>query len=867
MWLEIFSITGPDKEATLVYKRQIRAPRPGTVDEKIEYPPISSPDTIIAASSEFLAGRVKEVFLGEQYREMWGTPVKAPIIDLEKKFGGLTPIKKGGGMASNSLRMQTKNGKQYILRSIKKDYRKLVPPDFANLKLLNLLKDQNSASHPYGALILPSLSKAAGIYYTHPKLVYLKHHRGMGNYNSQFPEELYLLEERPNDDWRDANQFGNSSDIIGYTDLLKIIREKKNHFIDQEWVLKSRMFDLLIHDWDRHDDQWRWASFKEGGKTIYRPIPRDRDQAFYKFKGIIPWYIAATAVKKFKTMKEDVKDVKNLSFNARHFDRYFMHDLEWNEWQIIIRELQNSITDEVIEKSMLGFPEEVQAMNEKELIGLLKARRDNLESIGKKLYDYLSEEVEISGTDNDERFEVTSLENGNVQVKMYITRAKKEDLLKYDRTFYPEETREIRMYGLRGKDTFVITGSKNSKISIRVIGGEEADLLRNSTAARKIAVYDEIGGIEIEGSGIRDFTSNRIEVNEYKRAGFRYNTSTFFPTMGWTKDDGFWFGGFTSQTIHGWRKNPFKSKHTFAFSLAPFSQDAFKINYKGSFPNVLGAIDFSPTVHLDFPSYENYFGQGNESVNPKREKEFNWVKMRSIEIAPLFTINSENNSISLSFGPAFESHKVKNTEGRVSSDEVLGFTNDEFERHNFLGGSLGFQFGFVDNKVFPSYGFQIDASLDYLNALSGNEDLVDLSTAVHTYFPLSRKPQLVLANKVGYQKSWGTRQFYQYPDLGNLTNLRGFRNNRFHGETAFFHNIDLRLMLFEWENDILPMDVGILGGYDYGRVWMGNEESDKWHKSQTIGLWFNILGAAVVQPYYSFTEEGDLFTFKIGFNF
>jgi hypothetical protein len=37
---------------------------------------------------------------------------------------------------------------------------------------------------------------------------------------------------------------------------------------------------MLIGDWDRHYDQWRWAEYKKKGQVIYRPIPRDRDQAF-----------------------------------------------------------------------------------------------------------------------------------------------------------------------------------------------------------------------------------------------------------------------------------------------------------------------------------------------------------------------------------------------------------------------------------------------------------------------------------------------------------------------------------------------------------------------------------------------------------
>jgi len=347
-------------------------------------------------------------------------------------------------MASNSLRMQVASGKQYNLRSIRKDYTKLVPDGFENLKLLELLKDQNSAGHPYAPLVLPALSKAAGIYYTDPKLVYLQHQEGLGNYNSQFSEELYLLEERPDGDWSDAEQFGNSSEIIGYADLLDRLVQKKNQFIDQHWTLKSRMFDLWIHDWDRHDDQWRWAAFEEDDKTIYRPIPRDRDQAFYKFEGLVPWYVSTFMVRKFKTMKENVKDVKFQSFNARNFDRYFLNELEWEDWRLIISTLQLNLKDEVIQSSMTNFPKEVQPLDvDEELIRLLKARRDNLMDIGRRYYEFISNEVEISGTDEKERFEINRNEDGSVKVEMFIKRDKKGDLLKYSRTFLPSETKDM----------------------------------------------------------------------------------------------------------------------------------------------------------------------------------------------------------------------------------------------------------------------------------------------------------------------------------------------------------------------------------------------------------------------------------------
>ncbi len=867
-WLEFYSLADGEKTAQLEYRSQIRAPRPGTVQEEKQYAPISKTDTIAAANKSFAIGGFSELFLGDQYREMWSTPVKMPLINLEEKFGGLVPVKKGGGMASNSLRMQKEDGKQYILRSINKDYSKLFPPQFGNLKLLNIMKDQNSASHPYGALIIPTLSKAAGVYYTEPKLVYLKHQAGLGNYNSQFPEEVYLLEERPSGNWSDAEQFGNSAEIIGYADLLEILREKKRHFVDQKWVLKSRMFDMWIHDWDRHDDQWRWASFEDDSGTTYRPIPRDRDQAFYKFKGLIPAYVAAFIQKKFKTMKGDVKDVKNLAFNAKHFDRYFLHELEWSEWQPIIQDLQKNLTDEVIEQANLALPEEVRGQKDvAEVSRMLRSRRDKLEIIGKKLYDFLSKEVEITGTDNKDRFEVTKKDNGNVNVKYFVLQKGKDDILKYERTFYPKETKEIRLYGLRGKDNFIIQGADNQQISIRIIGGEDKDQIENKTQSGKIAAYDNINGIKLTGK-IKDKTSNSLDVNEYDRNGFTYNSNFPILTLGFTRDDGFWLGGSVSWVNHGWRKDPYQSKQGFSFSVAPTGQQAVQAGYKGHFPKLFGALDFAPSIDVNFPRYENFFGLGNESVlDENRALEFNWVRMQSLYVSPLLQVGSADLSTVVRFGPTFESHDVKRTEGRVSEDIQLGFAEEELDRRFYLGGALQLESVFLDSRVRPSNGFRFHGGASYLKELSLEEDVWQFDVGGQFYMALINRPQLVLANSLGYKKVLGDPQFHQYADLGTTTHLRGFRNNRFRGESAFYHNIDLRMALIKWNNTILPMEIGILGGYDYGRVWREGESSDKWHNSQTVGLWFELLGIAILQPHYSFTDEGNAFSLRLGFNF
>lgn len=866
-WLEIYKVNDFDDSPTLEFRIRMRAPRKGTVEEKIEYPPVSELTHTTAASEIFGAGPIKKLFLGDQYRDIWSTPVKAEVIDLESKLGGLTPIKKGGGMASNSLRMERENGQQYILRSIKKDYTKLVPEEFENLKLIDVIADQNSASHPYNALAIPTLSKAAGVYYTTPKLVYLKHQRGLGNYNSQFNEELYLLEERPSDDWSNAAQFGNSSEIIGYADLLDILVSKKNHFVDQKWVLRSRIFDLFIHDWDRHDDQWRWAKFDIDGKNIYRPIPRDRDQAFYKFRGIIPWYISAFVMKKFKTMKGDVKDVKNLSFNAKHFDRHFLNELEWSEWEPIIKALQKDITDETIDESMLQFPPEIIPLKDTpQLAKLLKERKSNLMKMGRKLYDFLSKEVEIVGTDKKDNFEIVQHENGDLTVRHFIDNKGKKDLLKYERTFYPNQTKEVRIYGLREKDDFIITGESNNKIKLRIIGGEDNDDIKNETQSRKVFAYDYLKGMDIKGNAIIDKRSNTIEINEYDRSAFKYNTSFPILTFGSTVDDGFWFGGAINWTTHSWRKDPYQSKHSLSLSIAPGSQDAVQLNYKGDFTDVMGKLNFSPEININFPEYENFFGFGGNTTNPLRRRQYHWVRMKNVDINPLFSFHSGKYSL-IEFGPVYQYRDIELTSMRITEDRPNFFTQEALDYRSYYGGKINYKLSFVDGGSFPTNGFSFSASASHVIEPVREESVTLVNVNTQAYIQLLTRPKLVLATNTGLMLSSGDRQFYHYPDLGNNNGLRGYRNERFRGTTALYNNLDLRIKLINWNNNVLPMDVGLTAGYDIGKVYFDDQKKNPWHSSQTIGIWFDVLGALIIQPYYSINEEQNTFTLQVGFSF
>ena len=77
-------------------------------------------DSIASKASTFSTNGGRIFWMGANYRKEWNTPVNAPVFNMSKEQGGLTPIKRGGGKQTKSLRFEDANGREYTLRSIQK---------------------------------------------------------------------------------------------------------------------------------------------------------------------------------------------------------------------------------------------------------------------------------------------------------------------------------------------------------------------------------------------------------------------------------------------------------------------------------------------------------------------------------------------------------------------------------------------------------------------------------------------------------------------------------------------------------------------------------------------------------------------------
>ena len=84
-----------------------------------------------------------------------------------------------------------------------------------------------------------------------------------------------------------SNPTLDDSDSKSTDGLYEKLKESSENFVDDTTLLKARLLDMLIADWDRHADQWKWGTTDTGKGKLYYPVPRDRDQAFFNSDGLL----------------------------------------------------------------------------------------------------------------------------------------------------------------------------------------------------------------------------------------------------------------------------------------------------------------------------------------------------------------------------------------------------------------------------------------------------------------------------------------------------------------------------------------------------------------------------------------------------
>jgi hypothetical protein len=490
-------------------------------------PDYSDSTVTVAVGEHYGRSGLHTFFYGKHYRPAWTTPVSFKVLDLGSEKGGLKPTQQGGSRQTMNLRLEDADGKEYVLRSVDKDPAKALPEKWQQSYAANIIRDANSATHPYAALVLPHMAEAIGIHHTKPELVYIPHDPRLGQYLENFGGMVALFEIRPSDDLSDEPGMGGSENIKSTRSMLNDRFFDNDSHIDARYYLRARLFDMLVGDWSRHEDNWRWAQYKQDGVKVYQAVPRDRDNVFYKLNdAIIPWLFMRTGLKKhFQTYSNNLTKLDELNKSGRNLDETILLELTAQDWVEVADSVQRALTDDVIEKAFREMPDNIYQLTAPPIMSKLKSRRDKLTPSVQRYYKELMREALIVGTDKHERFEVEVLSEDEVRVQVYkIKKDGEERRQLFDRVFRASETQELHLYGLNGNDEFVVKGDIRPKMRIRIWGGAGEDsytVTGPKRMARRVRIEDTAYRNTYDlAKGTRQKTEQDPKANQFDAEGW-----------------------------------------------------------------------------------------------------------------------------------------------------------------------------------------------------------------------------------------------------------------------------------------------------------------------------------------------------------
>lgn len=897
-WMEMWKADPDDASGTLLFKTQLKGPARELVNPEIP-PVVNVPDyadsTVTeAVNPNYAAGPIKEFFLGKHHRDDWTTPVTAPVLDLGTEDGGLTIGKRGGGQQTISLRLTDPNDHQYALRSIDKDPSKTVPVNLQGTIATDIVQDQITSIHPFGAFIIPPLADAAGVYHTNPRLFYVPDDPRLGIYRQQFGDKMMMLEERPDGDMSDDPSFGRSRDIISPQKLYREINDDNDHRVDARAFARARLFDMLLSDWDRHSDQWRWASFepyeldstltgdaRTDGK-IYRPIPRDRDFAFNKMDGLFP-SLASQFDPRFQDFTKSYGYLKGLNLNGLRQDRRFVSPLSRQDFIEIADSLKAALTDAVIDEAVRQWPKPIYDLDGAETARLLKIRRDKLPRVAEAYYEIHARVVDVVGSNKHERFEVTRLDDDSTRVVVYKTskQGEKRKVI-YDRTLLRSETKEVRLYGLDGNDTFVVDGDVGAGITVRAVGGPGNDTFIDHSHVRgggkKTRYYDTETGNSWDVDAETKLTRSDDDpaVNYYNPYEYQYNLALPLLFLGSNKDDGFFLGGGVNIVRHGFRKEPYATDHKIKANVAAKTL-AFNVVYGGHYVDVFGHWDVMfDAAYLSPNNIRNFYGLGNRTENDARDREFYQARLTQFRVSPTLYKDIEQGA-TFRLGPSLQVTDVDEKSDRFVNQPQAGISENTFSTQVFGGFDAEVVVDTRDNAINPRQGFRW-TNLAQLNiGLRNTKDtFVSLSSDLSFYLsPSLYAPQITLAARIGTAHNVSDFPFYSANTLGGRTNLRGFRSTRFAGRTSFYQNLELRMSLLRFSTYLAIGRLGLLAYLDNGRVWTEADDPinvsqaflEGYHQGYGGGLWTEMFNIFVITATADFSNDENGFTLKMGFQY
>ncbi|HEY1871208.1 MAG TPA: BamA/TamA family outer membrane protein, partial [Chitinophagaceae bacterium] len=624
--------------------------------------------------------------------------------------------------------------------------------------------------------------------------------------------------------------------------------------VDQKAFAKARIFDMFIGDWGRHPGNWRWAKFENdpGQVNIYKPIPRDRDQAYTMFDGFWPWIATNIAgAIQLETFDHKLNNAKRFNKSAWPLDRPFTNELTEEDWIDAAKELQRELTDPVIESAIHQLPPELFSISGNTIIAKLKSRRDQLQEDAKNYYRFLSHHVELRGSNKREFFEIKRLNKAETQINIYkITKENETEQKPYfSRTFKDEETREIRLYSSGSSDVIKETGTSGG-VKVRVIDPEGTDSISLESKARtKISSGKKFRFDTLHTKKFNFFVLPLFSPPEYRV--FEYDPVGLFARTGVRVSANM---RYLSQP---WRTSKYMNTQVLSANYG-FLRTSFNIGYVGRFGHLVGPFDLLVKARVDPRAIQNYFGTGNETVEITKQRNFyRTVSTRAYGGLGLSAIIGHHQTFDIT--GFYQTIKLKDAGGYFTTADHK-IDSSLLNTNQFAGVEAVYHYRKTNHDIYPTRGIDFLLAGTYVqNIKQSNRSFNNVASSFAFYIPVSKS--LTFASRAGGAALNGDADFYHLNRLDATLNLRGYIRERFTGKTMFYNNNELRWVT-NTKNYFFNGQAGLFVFYDQGRIWQPLEVSNKWHTGYGAGVILIPFNRAALTGTYTRSVEGSFIQLK-----
>lgn len=821
-------------------------------------------------------GKFYDYFLGSNYRQLWNQKISKPCFNIEKENFTIDHVE--GSLRSPDFTLKDGSGNFYKISPLKKEIR--MPRIFRDTIIERIVLDQQSSILPVGYILSSYLSKRAHIPSFTPKLIYVdtSQHAFLPWRSKKFPSGFYQFVELPENILKKPYAEQNSVvEMISTQEMVKRLENESGYEMDQRAYLKARLFDLVIGDWNRNRENWKWMVIEDNEKRIIRPFPIDREAAFYHSNGRVSWWRRQPWIDyKLQDYGSTLHHIEPMLLESLSMDHRFTFKLSDEDWDDVLHEVLSELTPDLIERAITQLPIQLPLKDIKWLTKAYQKRLKDLPRLTKKMEFYLHKSVDIVTTADDD--EVT-IQSGPGPV-IHVTSTNNDEVV-FSNDYPSRETKEIRIYTLDGDDHIKLDWKNYVLTKVRIIPGKGTDTLtaRDQIMKPRVSLYDDdldidsyYGFIKLRYQQIYDEPYSQI--NQRK---LNYLAPVLFLASS-DADSGFVLGGGVKYFNDGFQHSPWASTNEIKANIV-LNRSSANILYQGVWFDFFKTSDLQFEIDAGIPRfYGSFFGLGNNTpgLDSAKGEEYYWMRAKNLEFNTRMTIPIFQN---ISLVPRIQfrlrdylisTNSILSTPSENNLDTILGAgTNANIKNTNYylgMGGAL--RYVSDDDISGPVKKRIVRAEVRYMfqQGLAPEDhrfETLDANVGITGYVQKS-KTQWKISGGTG--RNFGDWEFFDAQYLGDGQNLRGFFRNRFAGKSRVYDSFELN-QSFLFKKQLILTDYGIGAFFDNGRVFLPNDiDGNVWHYSVGLQAYVTILNTIAGKVGYShaiFEDEKGLWGFVL----